>query len=306
MTQEQILNGNFSKAEKARKLYDLGFTRHQVAELICGGNYGWAHNIYKAHVGLETVTRSIASNFNHKFGIEIEAMGVDRATLLSALRAAGIGVESEGYNHDTRRHWKIVSDGSLRGDRTFELVSPILKGEAGLAETKKVCDVLISCGAKVNTSCGLHVHFDARQLSIADWRNLYKNYVSMESEIDSIMPASRRGNTNTFCRSLMNKNVTREATFAAIDRAETVTQLSSFVANGNRYVKVNAESYQRHGTVEFRQHSGTVEFEKIGSWVRICGNLIDKSKTTLVNSMQEFLPSELMTYVSTRKRKFAA
>lgn len=305
MTQEQILSSNLTKAAKARKLYDLGFTRHQVADLICNGNYGWAHNIYKNHFSLETISRSLPGVFNHKFGVEIEAYDVDMRTIATAIRAAGITVEVEGYNHYTRRHWKIVNDVSVRGGLGFEIVSPILKGEAGIAELKKVCEALATTGAKINSSCGLHVHFDARALSMNDWKNLYKNYINVESEMDSIMPVSRRANNNTYCNSLTYKNNTQAATFEAIDRAETVAQLSSLVA-GTRYVKVNAESFMRHGTVEFRQHSGTIEFEKISNWVKICGNLIDKSKTTLVNSLQEVLPANLLTYVTNRKRKFAA
>lgn len=305
MTQEQILNSNLSKAAKARKLYDLGFTRHQVADLICNGNYGWAHNIYKNYFGLETISRSLPGVFNHKFGIEIEAYGVNMRVVESAIRAAGVTVEVEGYNHSTRRHWKIVTDGSLTGGQGFEVVSPVLKGEAGIAEFKKVCEALATTGAKINSSCGLHVHFDARALSMNDWKNLYKNYINLETEFDSIMPVSRRANNNTYCKSLTYKNNTQAATFEAIDRAETVAQLSSLVA-GTRYVKVNAESFMRHGTVEFRQHSGTIEFEKISNWVKICGNLIDKSKTTLVNSLQDVLPANLLTYVTNRKRKFAA
>ena len=305
MTQSEIISSNFSKADKARKLYDLGFTRHQVAELICGGNYGWAHNIYKKHFGLETISRTIAGIFNHQFGIEIEAYGVGRITVAEAMRAAGVNVQIEDYNHNTRRHWKVVTDGSINGEQGFEVVSPILRGAAGIEEVKKVCQALQNCGAKINTTCGLHVHFDANNLSMNDWKNLYKNYITLENEFDSILPMSRRANNNSYCKSLTYKNGSKDATYAAIDRAETVAQLSNLVAGG-RYVKVNAESFMRHGTVEFRQHSGTTEFEKISNWVKICGNLIDKSKTTLVNSLQEFLPTTLLTYVTNRKRKFAA
>lgn len=306
MTQEQILQSNISKADKARKLFDLGYTRHQVAELNCGGNYGWAHNIYKKHFGLDTAIRSLVSVFNNKFGIEIEAYDVNRSVLSKALRDAGIHVETESYNHNTRPHWKIVNDVSVSGSQGFELVSPILKGETGIEEVKKVCEILVACGAKVNMSCGFHVHFDARSLSMNDWKNLYKNYITLETEFDAIMPNSRRGNNNTYCKSLMNRFSNKQSAYDAIDNATTVAELSSNVASGSRYVKVNAESYMRHGTVEFRQHSGTVEFEKITSWVRICGALIEKSKTALVNTMQDALPANLMTYVTNRKRKFAA
>lgn len=305
MTQQQILSSSLSKAEKARKLYDLGFTRHQVADLICGGNYGWAHNIYKKHFGLETGTRSIGGVFNHKFGIELEAFGIERSILVRELTAAGIDIQSELYNHTRRNHWKIVSDSSISGNLGFEIVSPVLKGERGLTEAKIVCDVLTRLGAKVNKSCGFHVHIDAKNLSINDWKNLYKNYITLESEIDSIMPVSRRSNNNQFCRSLTNWNGSRERTFNVIDSATTVQELARSIS-GTRYVKVNAHSFVRHGTVEFRQHSGTVEFEKVSNWVRICGALIDKSKKQMISTLNEFLPQTLMTYVNNRKRKLAA
>lgn len=306
MTSEQILSSSLSKAEKARKLYDLGYTRHQVADLICGGNYGWAHNIYKKHFSLETVSRSLPSVFNHKFGIEIEAYNVERSVLSQALRAAGINVQAESYNHITRRHWKIVNDASVSGSNGFELVSPVLKGNSGIEEVKKVCQVLESLRANVNKSCGFHVHFDARELSINDWKNLYKNYITLENEIDQIMPASRKGNGNQYCRSMLNKMVSKQSAFSAIEMCNTVSELSRAIANNSRYVKLNAESFMRHGTVEFRHHSGTVEFEKISNWVKICGSLIDKSKTDLVNTLSEFLPETLITYVNNRKRKLAA
>ncbi len=304
MTPEQIIASNFSKAEKARRLYDLGFTRHQVADQICSGNYGWAHNIYKKHLGLETIRRAVtAAGFNHRFGIELEAIGVCRHALSAALNAAGILCHAEGYNHTTRNHWKVITDGSLSGANAFEIVSPVLQGEAGMAQVETVCRVLEAQGAKINRSCGFHVHFDARSLSMADWKNLYKNYITLESEIDSMMPASRRA--NQYCRSLSYRNRTPSATITALEQATTVEELSQIISGRNRYVKLNAESFMRHGTVEFRQHSGTVEFKKVSSWVRICAALIDKSKEGLLATLSEALTPELQTYVSNRTRKFA-
>lgn len=306
MNPEQIITANLSKAEKARKLFDLGYTRHQVADLICGGNYGWAHNIYKRHFGLETRTRAMIAVFNREFGVEIEAMGVNRNQLARLLNEAGITAQVQGYNHVTGRTWKIVTDASLTGSETFELVSPILKGEQGLEELKKVCEVLERAGAKVNKSCGLHVHFNARQLGINDWKKLYKNYITVEAEIDSIMPVSRRGNGNTYCRSLLNNFANKERAFTAIDNATTVQELSQIVTSRNRYYKINAEAFERHGTVEFRQHAGTVEFKKISSWVRICNAMIEKSKTGLMAELGECLNADLKTYIGERKQKLRA
>ena len=101
----------------------------------------------------------------------------------------------EGYNHTTRPHWKLVTDSSLNGNDTFELVSPILVGEAGLRELEKVCWVLDLCDVKVNESCGLHVHIDAVGFSMETWRNLALSYKHLEPVIDKFIPASRRDTT---------------------------------------------------------------------------------------------------------------
>lgn len=49
MNEKEILASSESKAEKARKLFDLGKTRREVADLILGGNVGWAFNIQAAY-----------------------------------------------------------------------------------------------------------------------------------------------------------------------------------------------------------------------------------------------------------------
>ena len=76
----------------------------------------------------------------------------------------------------------------------------------------------------------------------------------------------------------------------------------------SRYYKINPLSYSRHNTCEFRQHSGTVEFVKIGTWVRFLNNLIDYSKNNLVadaslEGLKEFNSDEIVTYYKNRTNK---
>lgn len=203
-----------------------------------------------------------------KFGIEMEIAGINRETALRALNSVGINAVSEGYNHTTRRHWKIVSDASVRGG--FEVVSPVLEGEAGIAEAEVVARALDDAGANVNVTCGLHVHFDAADLSAADIKAIIRRYAAHEAEIDAFMPPSRRANANQYCRSLselMN------------DRFERVQTMQELMAHqGSRYYKVNLQSFQRHGTIEFRQHSGTINASKVSNWVRFLAAFIDECK----------------------------
>ena len=204
---QNILNENGTKTSKIQKLLTLGLTRRQVADLVAGGNYGFVQNVYKrmmqgmtqsAAQAASTVLPQLDYTFNRNFGIEIEAYNCTRERLARELTAAGIRVEVESYNHtDHTDHWKLVTDSSLSGNNTFELVSPILHGEQGLEELEKVCWVLDLCNAKVNDSCGLHVHMDAAEFDLQTWKNLVITYKRLENVIDHFMPRSRRN--NTFC-----------------------------------------------------------------------------------------------------------
>ncbi len=75
--------------------------------------------------------------FTRRFGIQIEAYNCTRERLAAELREAGINVAVEGYNHTTCNHWKLVTDASLTGNDTFELVSPVLEGKADWQNWKK-------------------------------------------------------------------------------------------------------------------------------------------------------------------------
>ena len=107
-------------------------------------------------------------NMDRKFGVELELVEITREQAVRALTGVGIAVREEGYNHETRRHWKIVSDSSVRGG--FEVVSPVLQGEAGLDEVRKATTALDDMGATANRSCGYHVHLDAEGLTASDIR----------------------------------------------------------------------------------------------------------------------------------------
>ena len=228
------------------------------------------------------------------------------STLKNKLNAAGINCEIDSYNHDTRRYWKIVTDSSISGNQTFELVSPILNGEEGIAEILKVCNILNKCGAKVNKSCGTHVHIDAQNFTTEQWKRIYINYARLERTIDNFMPISRRDNNNTYCKSL--KKISNFET--KIKQAESLEDIKQIMEN-SRYWKVNPLSYSRHKTCEFRQHAGTTDFIKISSWVRFLNNLIDFSKENLVadttlDGLKHFNNIEITNFYKYRTLELAA
>lgn len=304
-TQAILNNASLTKTEKIRQLLALGLTRREVADLT-GGNYGFVQNVFAKYWPNQVQSKGIfrPALFNKKFGIEIEAHGATRSKVLMAIRAAGISIEDESYNHTTRGWWKIVSDSSISGENGFEIVSPILEGEAGLEQLRKVCEALTSVRAKINKSCGTHVHFDAAGMGIGEVKNLMLNYAAYENHIDSFLPNSRRGNNNEYCKSLRNDR-------AKIETANSISGLATAI--GTRYRKINLQSFIRHGSIEFRQHSGTTEFEKIKNWVLFLHNLVDYSKKHKVSeseatfeSLQKFNQEEIYNYLYNRRNDLSA
>ena len=308
---QSILNENGTKTSKIQKLLALGLTRRQVADLAADGNYGFVQNVYKrmmqsltntAAQTAATIAPTIEYTFNRNFGVEIEAYNCTRDCLARELTAAGISVQVEGYNHtDHTDHWKLVTDASLHGNNTFELVSPILHGEQGLEELEKVCWVLDLCDVKVNDSCGLHVHMDTAEFDLQTWKNLILTYKRLEGVIDHFMPRSRRN--NTYCKRLT------AITEAAINRASTISDLRAAFSN-NRYHKVNLEAYARHRTVEFRQHGGSTNFTKMSAWIHFLAKMITFAKQGMVNvgtTLQNipFLTESEKLYLKIRTKKLA-
>ena len=126
---------------------------------------------------------------------------------------------------------------------------------------------LADAGATANRSCGLHVHIDAHGMTVENIRTIVCRYASFEEEIDAFMPPSRRGNTNGYCYSV--RQVAENEVFRS---ARTVAQLAT--AQRSRYFKVNLQAFRRHGTIEFRQHSGSVNATKICNWVQLLQDFV--------------------------------
>lgn len=313
MTQEQILNSSFSKTKKACLLFELGLTRTQVAGLVTNGNYGFAHNIWKKwneqrNGIVANEPYSIAPfdfEFNRTFGIELEVYDASRDRLIAAFRNEGLTLVGEEYNHNTRTHWKIVRDGSIQGANGNEIVSPVLCELDGIEQLKKATIALNKAGAKINTSCGFHVHFGITDLSIDNIKTLAKNHIELENAFDSIVPSSRRLNNNTYCKSLTSVATSKSVVITKLNAATTINEITQLFHT--RYLKMNFQSYNRQGTVEIRQHSGTTTFSKIKNWVLICARLIDFSKQNgLTNNINSILNESLQDYFNDRAIDLAA
>ena len=232
---------------------------------------------------------------NRTFGIEIECLkprSYSNQSLRTKLR--------DDYNiqFGGTEGWKIVGDisvGSHISSHTgsTEIVSGILKGQAGLDEVKKMYDALEELDIRVNKTCGLHVHHDINEwkraarrthvagslrIAVKKVRYLISLIARYEHVIYSVLPKSRLNGTysNTINKTYHERFWTTGHSFNEARHGERNKSIRSFLKNTrghwqrfqrSRYCGLNFGAFWRQGTVEFRYGSGTVNATKAINWI---------------------------------------
>ena len=126
---------------------------------------------------------------SQNFGIEIEMTGLTRAAAARIIagyfdtQATHIGGSYDTYTvrDDQNRQWKLVSDASIRcrngnnrqasREYSVELVSPICQ-YADIETIQEIVRKLRGGGARVNDSCGIHIHVDTSSHTPQTLRNI--------------------------------------------------------------------------------------------------------------------------------------
>lgn len=231
-------------------------------------------------------------------GFEIEGAGITPEFGNRALARAGI------------KGWMCKEDGSDGVD--IEIMScPMAFCPSAFNSLKSVCDLLESIGCVVNVGCGLHIHIGNAPLkdgvtreaftkeSIAYFENtngeLYTNHAEpfdvaivkdvairytrsalQPNGVNACLAKSRRddGNGN-------HNKWARLTPLPLLEAANTVEELiiASTLGRSNysrKYSAVNFKAWA-NGTVEFRQHQGTIDACKIWNWGLLLENLFQHS-----------------------------
>jgi hypothetical protein len=206
---------------------------------------------------------------NRRFGVEFEFIGLTEEEAKDALVAAGI----DAHYWDGSGGWTVKDDGSVYDPtgRGGEISSPILKGERGLEEIRKVLAVLREHGAKVNDTCGMHVHLEADDLSMKQIAAFGRSYFDNHDLIDWLVTPDRRiaeedSDDDYYINRLSERT---------IRRLEQPGMSKSGMYDGDRYRTVNFNSFAKFGTIEVRQHQGTLSFTAAENWIRFCQGLMD-------------------------------
>lgn len=270
---EEIKIGKGSRTSKKEALVKLGLRPYEISLIMA------------------ELPKKVRESFVFTFGVEIECM-VLRESMISCAENNDMPFRYEGYNHrDNNHYYKFVSDSSIIGANPIECVSPILKGKDGMKSLELCCKSLNEAGAQVNKSTGLHVHIGASGLTDIQYVNVFVNYQKLEMVIDSFMARSRRDNNNRYCKSIKGFSLD-----GCNNASEVLGKLES------RYFKVNPQSWYAHKTIEFRQHQGSTDFEKISNWVNFCMKLVAWSKNNRLEN--EVSSIEEIPFLTSKEKKF--
>ena len=261
-----------SRHQEALELRNRGWTFQRIADQLGYASTGavqYAVRSARGETGNRAARRASSRSTRtattptrtRKFGIEIEFNGITQPEAKRAIAATGLPVEIEGYGHHTRSYWKVTTDCTSG----LEVVSPILQGQDGYDQVRKVMDALQTAGARIHIGCGLHVHHDARDLSGEALANLVEMYARSQGALDRLVAPSRRGE-----RTYLGPLTAREVeTIAAGFRAPRF-DANRRPARVTRYRNLNATmAFETHGTVEFRQHQGTLNADKAIAWIKL-------------------------------------
>lgn len=228
---------------------------------------------------------------SQRFGIEIEMTGLTRCEAAKVVagyfhtETTFIGGIYDAYTvrDPQNRQWKLMKDSSIHcenkdgnsaSDRhSVELVSPICHYE-DIPIIQELVRQLRHKGARVNSSCGIHVHVDASKHTPQTLRNIVNIMASKEDLLYKTLQI--KVDRQRYCkkadtRFLNQVNEQRPRTMQEIERLwYNGTSRSYSHYDHSRYYGLNLHSVFSKGTVEFRLFNSTLHAGEVKSYIQLC------------------------------------
>ncbi len=228
---------------------------------------------------------------NQNFGIEIEMTGLTRSAAARIIAGyfgtiathVGGGYDTYTVRDTENRQWKVVSDASIRcrnrrnesvgKEYSVEFVSPICRYE-DIETIQELVRKLRAGGARVNESCGIHVHVDASSHTPQTLRNIVNIMASKENLLYKTLQV--QVDREHYCQ----KADTRFLEELNHKRPRTMEEVEQLWYNGkggryyhyddSRYHALNLHSVFSKGTIEFRMFNSTLHAGEVKSYIQLC------------------------------------
>jgi len=192
------------------------------------------------------------------------------------------GIELESQTNDNHRLlrfrdksiWGAKSDCTVRGR---EFYSPILYGDQGLHEVRRLCSVANELGWRVDHNCGYHLHLDMRDEMADSLQSIAYAFMAIYDVLRRCV-AHNRHNGSSYCRQYLRP-----------DDIEHANDFLDWASHQDRYNFMNISSYFQHGTFENRLHEGTFNEEAVCNWVILNLRIADVAAKHTIPELKRML-----------------
>jgi len=236
-------------------------------------------------------------------GVEIEFTGITRADAAKVIgnffnttpAHTGSGYDKYTVKDNNRRNWTVMSDSSIRTANPYarcELVTPILRWN-DIETLQQIVRKLRHAGAKVNDSCGMHVHIGAQNLNAKQIRHLVNIVASREDIFYNALKVHE--NRKEYCkptdeRFLTELNQKKPATLGGLKPIWYGDNgAHDYHYDSSRYTIVNLHALFTKGTIEFRIFNSTLHAGEVKAAIQFCAALIafaQKAHRSVYNKVQ--------------------
>ena len=237
----------------------------------------------------------------YKTGIEMECKlrtGVSLDDVLAAITRAGITCNDQRHTSSGRMNeceWKVVYDGTSSDDGVpiWEFVSEPIVSMKKIEKSVKAMTAVLQQYCRVDRNTGLHIHFDIlgkyhfkRRVNTTNLEGKYKalrnkparlflaevtrNMRYFQPIFDALVSPSRRG--NSFCEAIPNHPYIQskyDCLLFAENRGGDYLEDPLLALGRNKYRTLNIGPMEQMGTIEYRQHQGTLNPTKILNWIKL-------------------------------------
>lgn len=245
------------------------------------------------------------NKFRNYCGIEIECIADSQGIRKEEAKEMHFNKGGDGSLSEGGVEFKSIPS---RGDKLFKIID-------------KFCKELNDKKYYVDTTCGLHIHIETEQ-DLELLKKLYIFYSKYENLFFKMLPKSRQ--KSDYCEKFKEVDEYSISKIKKVNNLEDFKKLyydtNSYGSNirehdhKKRHCWCNFHSVFYRGTLEIRNHSGTINSEKIKKWILIHLYVKDFLKNrsidylnNLPNNRETFLeifPLSLRKYIRQRWDKF--
>ena len=218
---------------------------------------------------------------NRAFGVEIECYAPEGDNY----EENGVDYSYDLLSRNGFQPWAnlVTSDESLSYEAYgVEIKSPVLVGQEGYDEIYRVMNLLNRNNYDVDSECGFHVHLNAPEVD--GNKRLIKKVVKAwmrNQHLVNNMVAEHRLSNDDYCKQWSERDLEHLEEYLR-DYEQ---------ADGTLRGAINVGCLSYHGTVEIRQHEGTLNPEEAVSWVKFCQAFLD---TVTGSTVQRISSEELL------------